>query len=62
MANYFITGTNRGLGLEFVSQLAKRGETVFATCRNLENASQLTALANDNKNVRLIEMDMADNV
>ena len=62
MANYFITGTNRGLGLEFVSQLAKRGETVFATCRNLENASQLTALANDNKNVRLIEMDVADNV
>lgn len=61
MANYFITGTNRGLGLEFVSQLAKRGETVFATCRDLKNASQLVDLSNDNKNVHLIEMDVAEN-
>ena len=61
MANYFITGTNRGLGLEFVSQLAKRGETVFATCRDLENASQLVDLSNNYKNVHLIEMDVAEN-
>ncbi len=33
MANFLITGSNRGIGLELTSQLHKRGENVFATCR-----------------------------
>ena len=33
LANFLITGSNRGIGLELTSQLHKRGENVFATCR-----------------------------
>ncbi len=36
-----LTGANRGLGLEWVRQLAVRGETVFATCRQPEKAKAL---------------------
>lgn len=45
MANYFITGTNRGLGLEFVSQLLNRGDKVIATCRDSKIAKKLNALS-----------------
>ncbi len=34
MATYLITGSNRGIGLEYCKQLADRGEQVIATCRN----------------------------
>ena len=33
MATYLITGSNRGIGLEYCKQLADRGEQVIATCR-----------------------------
>jgi NAD(P)-dependent dehydrogenase (short-subunit alcohol dehydrogenase family) len=39
-----ITGTNRGLGLEFVKQLLARGEEVIATCRKPEEAGKLHEL------------------
>lgn len=32
--NVFVTGANRGLGLEFVKQYAEEGATVFACCRD----------------------------
>ena len=41
MATYLITGTNRGIGLEYCKQLQNKGETVIAVCRqpneNLNN-------------------------
>ena len=40
----FITGTNKGLGLEFTKQYLERGENVIATCRNPKNASKLHEL------------------
>lgn len=40
----FITGSNRGIGLEFTRQLVARGDHVFATCRNPTDAHDLQAL------------------
>lgn len=34
MATWVVTGSNRGIGLEIVRQLAARGEEVFAACRS----------------------------
>lgn len=33
MTTYLITGTNRGIGLEYCKQLKAKGETVIAVCR-----------------------------
>ena len=59
MATYFITGCNRGLGLEMAQQLVQRGERVIATCRDIATASDLTELALRTQGLSLIEMDMA---
>lgn len=40
----FVTGSNRGLGLEFTRQLLARGDQVFAACRKPEAADELNAL------------------
>ena len=34
MSTYLITGSNRGIGLEFCRQLQSRGDNVIATCRD----------------------------
>lgn len=44
MTTVLITGSNRGLGLEWVRQCAARGWRVFATCREPEGAVELRAL------------------
>jgi NAD(P)-dependent dehydrogenase (short-subunit alcohol dehydrogenase family) len=60
MATYLVTGTNRGIGLEFVKQLLARGETVLATCRDIDKAEALTALQQDNDKLELFELDVSD--
>ena len=40
----FITGSNRGIGLEYVRQLLARGEQVFAGCRTPDKATELHTL------------------
>ncbi|MDO8894072.1 MAG: SDR family NAD(P)-dependent oxidoreductase, partial [Nitrosomonas sp.] len=45
MRTALITGTNRGIGLEFVRQYAKDGWRVFACCRNPATAEALNRLA-----------------
>ncbi|NLH47374.1 MAG: SDR family oxidoreductase [Myxococcales bacterium] len=45
MKRIFITGANRGLGLEFTRQLLARGERVFAGARRPEQAEALQQLA-----------------
>ncbi|GJQ29758.1 MAG: oxidoreductase [Phycisphaerae bacterium] len=42
---YLITGANRGLGLEFVKQLAARGDRVLAVVRRAEQRAGLKGLA-----------------
>jgi len=42
MATYLITGTNRGIGLEYCRQLQQRGEDVIAVCRS--SSDELDAL------------------
>jgi len=40
-----ITGSNRGIGLEFARQMVNRGERVFAATRNPQTATPLMELA-----------------
>lgn len=44
MRRLLVTGTNRGLGLEFVRQCLARGDRVFAACRHPEQATSLQDL------------------
>ncbi len=56
-----ITGANRGLGLEFVRQLAARGDRVFATCRNPAAANALNDLqAQYGDLLSITALDVAD--
>jgi len=60
MATYLVTGTNRGIGLEFVRQLLARGETVLATCRDIDKADELRALEQESEQLELFELDVAE--
>ncbi len=56
---YLITGANRGIGLEFVRQLIGRGDMVFATARNPEDATDLYHLSQIGQ-VFPIKLDVTD--
>jgi NAD(P)-dependent dehydrogenase (short-subunit alcohol dehydrogenase family) len=56
MANILITGANKGIGLELVTQYASRGDTVYAACRNPGQAAELSSL----ENVTAIEVQVGD--
>jgi len=49
MRAVFITGANRGIGLEFVKQYIAEGATVHACCRRPGGASELKALEKVNR-------------
>jgi NAD(P)-dependent dehydrogenase (short-subunit alcohol dehydrogenase family) len=44
MKRIFITGSNRGIGLELARQCLQRGDLVFASCRQPDQADELQAL------------------
>lgn len=50
-----LTGSNRGIGLEFARQLAARGDRVVATCRDPESAHELVEL-----DVEVERLDVSD--
>jgi len=53
-ATWFVTGTSRGLGLELVRQLLRRGDGVAATTRSSERL--LSALGDDVDTSRLLPL------
>ncbi len=55
-----ITGTNRGIGLEFVKQYAQDGWRVLACCREPEHATDLQVLAEAYPNILILRLDVAD--
>ena len=61
MRKVFLTGANRGLGLEFVRQLLARGDAIFATCRRPEEAEALQRLQREHPDrLRIAALDVAD--
>lgn len=61
-ANIFITGANRGIGLEFVKQYVslKSTKLLFAACRNETKAPELKQIAASDQRVKIIELDVKD--
>ncbi len=59
MATILITGTNRGIGLEFVKQTLARGEKVIATCRDTKAAIELMQLQQSHENLEVRQLDVA---
>jgi len=56
-----VTGANRGLGLEWVRQLAGRVENLFATCRHPDEADALTRLATRHPStIDVLALDVAN--
>ncbi|NND54801.1 MAG: SDR family oxidoreductase [Gammaproteobacteria bacterium] len=55
-----ITGSNRGIGLEFVEQFAERGWNIIATARKPGSAEELQALAAANPRIVVEQLDVTD--
>jgi NAD(P)-dependent dehydrogenase (short-subunit alcohol dehydrogenase family) len=55
VSTYVVTGANRGIGLAFARELARRGDRVIATARQPAQARDLTSL-----DVRVEALDVAD--
>ena len=58
MSNVLITGSNRGLGLEWVRQYAEDGWRVYATCRHPAEANELQCLVEHYEHVSVHRMDV----
>jgi len=55
-----ITGSNRGIGLEFAKQYAERGWNVIATARKPGEADDLKALASQYDKIIIEQLDVTD--
>lgn len=60
MATILITGANRGIGLELTRQALEQSHSVIATARKPDEAAELKALAEDNGQLDIRELDVAD--
>ncbi|WP_303310590.1 SDR family oxidoreductase [Hymenobacter sp. BT730] len=61
MKRIFITGANRGLGLELTRQYLERGDQVFAASRTPDSATELRALrAQYPDRLTLVALDVTD--
>lgn len=60
MTSILITGANRGLGLEFCRQYAKKNWRVFACCRKPDTAEALQIIAAAHPQVSIHRLDIAN--
>ena len=61
MKTVFITGTNKGLGLEFTRQYLTEGWNVIATCRSPSTAKDLLSLKEKHpSNLTILSMDLTN--
>lgn len=60
MTKALVTGANRGVGLEFVKQLAEQSVEVFACCRQPAEAAELQTLAESNDQIHIHALDVND--
>ncbi len=61
MQTYFITGSNRGIGLGLTKQCLQAGHKVIAACRNPDGARELWELEADYDNrLILVNLDVAN--
>ena len=61
MKRILITGANRGLGLELTRHYLERGDTVFATCRRPDTATDLAQLRGTYPTrLHLVRLDVTD--
>ena len=58
MPGVLITGSNRGMGLEWARQYAEAGWRVYATCRHPEQAEALASLAETHAEVSVHRLDV----
>lgn len=58
---YLVTGANRGIGLEFTTQLLDRGDAVIATARQPDEADKLQELGDDyGDRLDVVRLDVTD--
>ena len=55
-----VTGSNRGMGLEFVIQYAEKGWNVIATSRSPSDDFELIDLAKKNPKIQVEQMDVTN--
>lgn len=55
-----ITGSDRGIGLQFVREFHRRGWRVIATCRNPHDATELNQIAAAHPEVSVERLDVTD--
>jgi NAD(P)-dependent dehydrogenase (short-subunit alcohol dehydrogenase family) len=60
MNTIFITGANRGIGLELTRQLLKEGNKIIAGCRNLKAADELRDLQSAFEKLEILELAVDD--
>ncbi len=58
MSAVLVTGSNRGLGLEWIRQYTAEGWRVYATCRHPSEAQELIALAGREKWLSIHRLDV----
>ncbi len=55
----FITGANRGIGLEFVKQYAESGWKIFASYRHKSSSADLSHLQSNHSNITLLPLELS---